>query len=1006
MNIYAFFPLVATLAYIPLLLTTASSRPWNKRLTLFLIFLVSAMVWSLADYFWRSGLFPEYYLPLGRVIVVLFVLMAVQYHCFASSFFAPGQGRWLPFAYSALAIVIGLAAAGLLPEDIIVDGDKLHPVYGWEIVILGIPLIVLLVRTVYFFWKRLKVLNNPTLYSQIVSLLFGLGTLSVFTLIAVFPWGREYPVSHFGSLINAFILSYAVIRHRLVDIRIVLRQGTAWLTLGIIGSISFWLMLIFFHSIFDFNLDLTASFIAIIASLVVAIIIYKVRGYFFDLTNRAFQGPNYDYRIKLSEFADKIHNVFSLKEQGAELLSLLVQAIDVKKACLLFPEIGTEDFKTQFTQPDVAGNDLASFRLSAKNPVIQYLQREQKTLSRDNIDVLPSFLSLWLQEKEDIESRDIEIFVPLISRDRLIAVLVLGKKLSGRYSLADLNLIEYITERVAVSIEKEYLREELREREQELSVINSSSAILASSLDIQEIFGSFIEELKSVIDVYWASIVLVEEDELRCAALTPLEGMEYKVGDKLPMDGTGTGWVVTYRKSFIENDLSKEVHFTTGENFYERGLRTVAYLPLVAKARVIGSFIVASHYPNAYSQRHIKLLEQLASQIAMPLENAQLYAKAEEKARIDELTGLFNRRSLDEVIDSEISRHSRYGGTFSLAILDLDSFKAYNDSFGHLSGDTLLRQVGDIIRGTIRNSDQAFRYGGDEFAILLPQTDIDAGLNVIERVRQKIAAAFDSGEIPITASIGVASWPDDGISHTDIIAAADVTLYRAKRSGGNQIYCASGSLPALQLDEAVGEKAHKVDNRILSVVYALSETVESKSPYMYNHSKKVAEYALALAKALKLEPAEMSKLEICALLHDIGKVTISDTIVNKEGELTEEEWESVKSHSQMGAALAKRVPQLAACADGILHHHEWYDGSGYPDGLKGDNIPLEARILAIADAFTAMTSETSYSETLTHEQALEELKRRAGTQFDPELVEHFVSIFKGNLVRTRKKARR
>jgi len=192
----------------------------------------------------------------------------------------------------------------------------------------------------------------------------------------------------------------------------------------------------------------------------------------------------------------------------------------------------------------------------------------------------------------------------------------------------------------------------------------------------------------------------------------------------------------------------------------------------------------------------------------------------------------------------------------------------------------------------------------------------------------------------------------------------------------------------------------------LSVVYALSETVESKSPYMYNHSKKVAEYALALAKALKLEPAELSKLEICALLHDIGKVTISDTIVNKEGELTEEEWESVKSHSQMGAALAKRVPQLAACADGILHHHEWYDGSGYPDGLKGDNIPLEARILAIADAFTAMTSETSYSETLTHEQALEELKRRAGTQFDPELVEHFVSIFKGNLVRTRKKARR
>ena len=223
------------------------------------------------------------------------------------------------------------------------------------------------------------------------------------------------------------------------------------------------------------------------------------------------------------------------------------------------------------------------------------------------------------------------------------------------------------------------------------------------------------------------------------------------------------------------------------------------------------------------------LLEQLAAQIAMPVENARLYAKAEEKARIDELTGLLNRRSLDEMIDSEISRHSRYGGVFSLAILDLDSFKAFNDNYGHLAGDKLLRQVGHIIKSAIRSSDQAFRYGGDEFAILLPQTTIDAARQVAERVREKIATKVETGNVQITASIGLASWPADGIGQKEIIAAADVALYRAKRSGGNQSHCASGTL--LPLDAIESSSGDNVDSKTLSLVYALAETVDARGHY-------------------------------------------------------------------------------------------------------------------------------------------------------------------------------
>jgi diguanylate cyclase (GGDEF)-like protein/putative nucleotidyltransferase with HDIG domain len=1006
MNVYALFPLIATIAYIPLLLTTAGSRPWQKRHTLFMLFLISAMLWSLIDYLFRGNFFPQYNVLLFKLIIIAFPVMAVQFHCFASTFYEPGRGRWLPFAYFSLAIIIVMVVLGYVPENVEVSGDKLYPVYGKTVLLVGLPLIVFLVRGVHILRKRLKTVDNPVLYNQIISIFLGIGALSVFTLASFLPVGREFPIAHFGNIINAFILSYAVIRHQLVDIRIVLRQSTAWLCLAVMGTLTFWLLLMVLHSIFNFQMDLLASSIATAVAFFVAIFIYKVRDQLFKMMGRAFKGSSYEYLQRLNEFTNRIHNVFSLKEQGAELLSLIIKALNIKQACLLFPEAGSEEFKTQFVEPKEGDNPLFNLRFRAGNPIIKHLEREQKSLHRESLNILPAFLGLWPQEKADIESKKIAMFIPLISRDRLIAILVLGDKKSGKYSLEDLSVIENVTSRVAVSMEKEYLREQLREREEELSVINNSSVILSSSLEIQESFGAFIEELKKVVDVAWASIVLLEENGLCCMALSAPEISAYQVGDRLPMEGTGTGWVVTQKKVFVEPDLAQERVFSTGDHFYKSGLRTVVYLPLIAKGKVIGSFIAASQRPNAYSQRHLKLLEQLASQIAMPLENSQLYARTEKKARVDELTGLLNRRSLDEMIDSEISRHSRYGGAFSLAILDLDSFKTFNDTYGHLAGDKLLREVGNNIKGAIRNADRAFRYGGDEFALLLPQTSIDAAFQVAERVRNQIAHGLDSGNIPITASIGIASWPDDGISHTDIIAAADVTLYRAKRSGGNQSFCASGPLALTAPDGSIMETKNKIDSKMSSVVHALSESADSRSYYTYNHSKRVADFSLALAKVLKLDKDEVNRLENCALLHDIGKISISEEILNKPGGLTEEEWQTMKNHSKSGADIVRNIPQLASYAEAILHHHECYDGSGYPDGLKGDDIPMEARILAIADAFATLTSERTYAETLTYENALEEIKRCAGKQFDPYLVEQFISIYEKNISKSRRKARR
>jgi len=991
MNIYALFPLVAMIAYVPLLINTFSSRPWQRQNKLFAFFLIAAMLFGVSDLLLRSDFLRQYDLLLGKTAIIMFTLMGVQFHCFTSSFYPPRQGRWLPFAYASLAVLIIAVAVGYLPQEIVASGSKLRIVYGPGIFFVVIPSLTLLARNVYVFWKMLKTLDNPILHSQIVSLLLTLSVLTIFSCASLLPSGREFPIIHFGSIINAFILSYATIRHQLVDIKFVLRQGSALIILVIIGVASYWLLLAALDTVFGFKLGLTGMFIATSIAAVVIILIQKLRGYLTATMGKVFQGPTYDYRQQLSDFASKVHNIFSLKEQGGELLALVTKAIGCKRAYLLFPEVGTEDFTTQFVEPKSEGNPLPSLRLSGQSPIVNSLRQEQKLLTRQSLATLPQFRSLGEQDKEEIKSNEIELFMPLISRDKLIGILVLDKKQFGRYSLEDFHLLEDAANRVAVSMEKEYLREQLSEREEELSVINRSSAIITSSLDIQGIYDSFIEEIRKVIDVSWAAIVLIGENDAYFLALSSEIGSVWQAGERIPLEGTATEWVATHKKPVVESDLTLESQFVTAEAHIKQGVRSIAYLPLIAKGKAIGSLVVASRNPSAYSQRHITLLEQLASQIAMHIENSRLYAEVEEKARIDELTGLLNRRSLDEVIASETSRHSRYGGVFSLIILDLDSFKAFNDSYGHLAGDELLRKIGSTMKTTIRGADQAFRYGGDEFAIFLPNTPIDAANQVAGRIRRQIASKkMKASDIPVTASLGLASWPADGLNPNELIAAADAALYQAKRDGGNRSHFASGTL--LPLNDVAVSSRDVQDSDALQTIYALAATVSARSDYSSSHWRKVKEYAVTLAEALNLEPLEIRKLETCALLHDIGKIGISETILNKRGKLTAQQWKIVKGHPQVGANIVSHARQLAPCLPGILHHHERYDGNGYPEGLKGEDIPLEGRILAVADAFAAMSADRPYSDALPREGALEEMRRGAGTQFDPNLVEVFLSI--------------
>jgi diguanylate cyclase (GGDEF)-like protein len=988
MNIYALIPLIIIIAYIPLLVITIDSRPWQRRHDLFILFLTPAIIFGFIDFFLRSNLLLQYNPFLLKLALITYTAVGVQFYCFVSSFFAPGEGRWLPIAYATLVAATALVLVGYIPGELTLSGDRFYLDYGMEITLATVPLLALAGRGIYLFWRRLKVLDNPVLYNQIISLILSVSLWVIFTLAILIPWGKEFPLIHFGNVIVAFVLGYGTIRQQLVDIRFVVRRALNWLVLIGAGIGIYALLFLSFRWWLGLELHFLTLSVGLAVAALVGVIIYSVRGITQEKIDKAFYRKTYDTRHKLLDFVGRIHNVFSLKELSGELLGLIVGAVKCRRGCLLFPEGQGGDFTPRFVEPEEENNPLSSLKLKHDDPIVRHLSRKHRLLTIQSLDSMSEFNALSEQERKEIKAAEIELFMPVISRGNLVSILILSRKQSGRYLLEDISLLEDITSRVAVSLERGYLHEEVRQRQEELSVISHLGAILTSSLDIREIYDSFVKELRKVVDVDLAIIALVEGEELNLLALSSEGSSAWQTGDKLPLKGTATEWVVTHKTPLIEPNLTEESRFWTAKHHLKKGIQSMVFLPLTVNDKAIGSLSLGSRQANAYSRSQVQLLSQLASRIATPIENARLYAEAEQRARIDQLTGLWNRRHLEERIQVEIGRHSRYGGTFSLIILDLDFFKAFNDSYGHPAGDKLLKQLGAVMKDAIRGTDEAFRYGGDEFAILLPHTTLRDAYEVAERVRDRITSEIKVEDISVTASFGLASWPVDGVRINEVIAAADIALYYAKQSGGNQSHAISEIL--IPAPRPLTKVEVEQDRSAFNLICALAAAVDAKDHYAYKHSQKVREYAVALAKDFELAPADIARLSTVALLHDIGKIGISDEILNKATKLTTEEWEIIKSHPQLGADIVSNVPELASCLAGILYHHEHYDGSGYPAGLKGEAIPLDARILCIVDSFAAMTSARPYRAALSTEEAVAELKRGAGKQFDPNLVKVFI----------------
>lgn len=380
-----------------------------------------------------------------------------------------------------------------------------------------------------------------------------------------------------------------------------------------------------------------------------------------------------------------------------------------------------------------------------------------------------------------------------------------------------------------------------------------------------------------------------------------------------------------------------------------------------------------------------------------------MYQQIQEKAIKDQRTGLYNHSYFENLLEMEIKKAKTSNDMLSLAMIDIDDFKKYNDQFGHLKGDMLLGFLGNFLKNECEPAEvTASRFGGEEFTILMPGYDENKARHFMNRLRKKLNDTYFEGvEIfpagCLSFSAGIASYRDDIHDKAQMVDLADQALYYAKKQGKNNVHVyGSGSAQEYEIDFA--EDVRDIEQQLKLFLYKDVDT--------FKHSKRVFRYAMDMSEVLGLESTERRTFVLGALIHDIGKLEIPWGILNKKDKLTANEWETVKRHVSWGKRIAETNEKLKELVPYIELHHERYDGGGYPHGFKGSQIPRLCRMLTIIDSFDAMTTERPYQKTKTYEEGIAELRQCSGSQFDPELVELFIGYMEQRILEQRQPAAR
>lgn len=560
----------------------------------------------------------------------------------------------------------------------------------------------------------------------------------------------------------------------------------------------------------------------------------------------------------------------------------------------------------------------------------------------------------------------------------------------------------------------------LRGQEQ---LLHRISDIIRRSFHIEENIGTMLEELAGHFNLDCCFAVLPSDGEPEDAVRS-----EYAVdqGYSVKRSDVDLKVLEIFAANFALNQpiiVSDVARDRTVEPFKRDVLASypvlsLFYVPVTYEEKLLG--ILGGHKCESEAQwtsENKSFLRSVAGQVAAGVTNARLYARVQRQATTDGLTGLYNHRTGQEKLTEQLRLAERYQRNVAVVMIDVDHFKQINDTYGHPAGDTVLKSVASQVRSDCRDVDVPVRYGGEEFLLILPEINQEGAVVVAERIRKNLSRLpirHEDIEINVTASLGVAAYPEDASSQQQLLELADRALYMSKRLGRDQVHTSGdlmfSDLKAESTPPAETVRAEEAQEReptlvpasltepeelvpeVVEMVKVLATALYSKSDYYKSHHLETARFAELVAKIMGLPQQQVEQLRVASLLHDVGVLSIPEEIIGKPGLVTADEMEVIAQHPSLGAQMLRPIRALKDICDIVECHHECWDGTGYPKRLKGEEIPLPARILSIVDAYHAMISDRPYRPAMSKDQAKKALRNGGGTQWDPFLVDIFLAV--------------
>jgi diguanylate cyclase (GGDEF)-like protein len=717
------------------------------------------------------------------------------------------------------------------------------------------------------------------------------------------------------------------------------------------------------------------------------------------------------------------------RTQEYELLTEIGQAISSRLdqdevLRTIHTELGqifnTSNFYIAFQEGDVIrfelevedGQTLPKRSRKMENAFTEYVIRTgQPLLIRSDLEKTRARLGVTYRPEQPAKCM---CAAPILLGNKPAGVMVtLSTEREFVFEQRDLDVLVTAAGQVSVAVENARLFAEEQRRSRQLAFLNNISRTAISSDDPVHMLGQIVGEIQKNFSFDHIGIGLLDYGTKEIEIKAEAGATAHAMGKRIPLGIGILGRVArTGERALVQNGLEGQMGAILPES------RSVLCIPITYGETLLGALNIESRNESAFNPQDVLILNTLADLLATALHNAFVFQKLQQQSITDGLTGIKTRRFFWEALSAEWKRASRSGRPFSVVLIDLDKFKEVNDTMGHFEGDLVLARVGRLLEQKSRQSNVVARYGGDEFIILMPETGPEQAQVLAERLRQWIVTDPMLSEHHITGSFGVASFPTHGFSIEDIIRVADAGMYVSKRSGGNLVsaaeeYAEGEEFAAqrqqisayiegfLQREHNGPEHLEELGSMLVKFcggeddcnvpllkesIEVLSRAAESRELRTSGHGDMVARYTEIIARALHLPPEETADLVYAARIHDVGKIFVPERILNKPGPLTDDEFFLVKMHARVGAEIAGILPHSAMMRQAIEHHHQRFDGTGYPDGAKGEQIPLWARIIALADAYANMLTEQSIAAARTPEQALDELSKMSGTGFDGMLV--------------------